>query len=281
MGILSTVLTGESKTGIIKLADEISPIKSMGMTYLSSQESVDAQKPTVDFEELEFAYRNDPINFSAVNISKRLIMAAGLRAIEHSSQDVVKKYTEFFDSIGDVGCDLTFEELMERIFKDQMVCGNAFIENVFDEKDEKIVDLAPIDPKRIDYAKTNDGKVLLDYNGKPIGYTVKLAYGTYGEGDEIPLLYEKNIRINSQEIFLLARRVAHFKLETIGDGLYGIGFLEPGYISAIYKRNIEKGQANSIYQRGFSPLVAYVGSERRIATPKDIDAVLDKLKKLH
>ena len=121
----------------------------------------------------------------------------------------------------------------------------------------------------------------MDDNGKPIGYVFKLDYGTFATGDEIPEKYDRVIKREDNTIFLLSKRVCHFKLYTIGDKFYGLGLIEPAYKSGIYKKNIEKGQANSIYARGFSPLVAYVGNERRMATPKDIDGVLKKLVKLN
>jgi polyhydroxyalkanoate synthesis regulator phasin len=37
--------------------------------------------------------------------------------------------------------------------------------------------------------------------------------------------------------------------------------------------NIEEGQANSIYRNGFNPMIGYVGSERKAATPKDLEWV--------
>ena len=233
------------------------------------------------FSDLEMAYKSDALSFNAINKSVQMIMAGGFKNFIYKNAAVPKKYKEFFENIGDVGNDITFEELMESIFRDQMVYGNSFVEIIYNSDDTEIVDLAMIDPKRIDYAKTSDGKIILDKNGKEVGYMIKLESGTVAMGDPIPQKYESILRLEDSSVFVLSKRICHFKLYTIGDKFYGLGLIEPAYKSGIYKKNIEKGQANSIYARGFSPMVAFVGNERRMATPKDIKGVLDKIKKLN
>ena len=276
MGYISNLL-GEGKIGDVKLKD----IKSLppGIQY-SLSDSIKAMKPQIEFSELEMAFKTDAIYFNGINKSVQMIMSGGFKQFFHSKANVAKKFKEFFENIGNVGNDITFEELLESIFRDQMIYGNAFVEVIFDESDKKIVDLAPIDPKKIDYAKGVEGNILLDGNGKTIGYVIKLEKGNYAEGDQIPQEYERSIKRESGEIFVLSKRICHFKLYPVGDRFYGIGLIEPSAKSGIYKKNIEKGQANSIYARGFAPLVAFVGNERRMATPKDIQGVLDQLKTL-
>ena len=277
MGYISKIF-GEGKIESVKLEENVTDFKGIQRTLGNK---IKAMNPQVAFEELEMAFKTDAINFNAINKSVQMIMSGGFKNFIHKNKRVIEKYRKFFEEIGYVGKDTTFEELLESIFRCQMVYGNAFVELIFNEEDTEIVDLAMIDPKKIDYAKTEDNKIILDRDGKPIGYVIKLEQGTYAEGDEIPKDYENRIKVGSQGIFILAKRICHFKLYTIGDEFYGIGLLEAAYRSVIYKKNIEKGQANSIYARGFSPLVAFVGNERRMATPKDIEGVLEKLKRLN
>jgi len=273
MGFVTNIL-GEQRMDNFKLASG----GSSGRQF-SIGTDIKAIKPSVDFKDFEFAYKSDAITFSAINKSVQMIMAGGFKGFL-SKNTIITKYKTFFEEIGEIGHDTTFEELFQSIFRDQMIYGNAFVEKIFDIKDEKIVDLATIDPKKIDYAKTPEGRIVLDKRGAPVGYMIKLETGTYSEGDTIPESFERSIKRESNEIFILAKRICHFKLYPIGDKFYGIGLIEPAYKSGIYKKNIEKGQANSIYSRGFSPLIAYVGSERRMATPNDIKGVLDILKTL-
>jgi hypothetical protein len=276
MGFISNIL-GEQKIPEGTKLDSISP----GGLQLSLSDQIKADKPLVEFKELELAYKLDAITFSAINRSVQMIMAGGFKGFTHNKASVMKKYVEFFENIGEIGNDITFEELLEGIFRDQMIYGNAFVEVIFNSDDSKILDLAIIDPKKIDYAKTTDGKIVLDKTGKPIGYVIKFGDSTYAVGDTIPEPYDKYISLGSNEIFILAKRICHFKLYTVGDKFYGIGLIEAAYRSILYKKNIEKGQANSIYLRGFNPVLGYVGSDRKMATPKDIEAVLKQLKELN
>jgi len=236
----------------------------------------------VDPSELEQIYVSDSVAFNSVNKATQMIMAAGYELIANNK--TVKKYfEEFFNNIGSIGEEITFDELFESIFKYQMIYGNSYIELVFDKKtDSKIVDLTLIDPKRMDYAKTTNNKIVLDKYGRPIGYTLKFSWDvtTRGMGDEIPEQYKNLVSLKDNQIFLLPRRICHFKLYTYGDRFYGLGMIEPSYKATLYKKNIEEAQANSIYQRGTYPIIAYVGNEIHEPTPQDVDNVLKNLVKL-
>jgi len=267
MGFIHNLI-GESRIENFKLSEN-----NISGNQVTLQESIKPHKPLYSFNELEHCYRSDALTFNAINKSVQMIMAGGFKGFIHSKKYIVTKFTNFFEEIGDIGNDITFEELLSGIFRDQMVYGNAFVEKIFDESDSKIVDLSPIDPKRIDYAKTNDDRIILDSVGKPIGYSVTIENGMYAEGDEIPEKYSNMIKRETNTIFVLFKRICHFKLYTIGDGFYGIGLIEPAYKSGIYKKNMEKAKANFVYLKGFPQLVAYVGSDRRMATPNDIKGV--------
>ena len=274
MGFITQIL-GEQQLENFKLAEE-----TYSGSPISLSKEVKAQTPSVSFSELEQAYKSDAITFNAINKSVQMIMAGGFKEFDFKKKQVIKKYEEFFENIGFVGTDTTYEELLEGIFKDQMVYGNAFVEIIFNSNDTRIVDLALIDPKKIDYAKTSGNKIVLDERGSPVGYVIKLDTGSYAEGDPIPEKYDRLISLDAHEIFILAKRIAHFKLYVIGDKFYGIGLIEAAYRSGIYKKNIEKAQANSIYSRGFNPLIGYIGNERRMATPTDIKQYLEQIKTL-
>ncbi len=235
----------------------------------------------VDPQELEQAYISDAISFNSINKSTQLIMAAGHELItDKKSQN---KYQDFFDNIGDIGDDMTSEELKESIFRYEMIYGNAYVELIFDRATKKrIVDLALLDSKRMDYAKTADGQIVLDKFGKAVGYTLKFPYNyaVAGQGDTIPKMYENKISLSENEIFLVAARICHFKLYTYGDRFYGLGLIEPAYKSVLRKMNIEEAQTNSIYARGTYPVIATVGDAEHEPTPTDIEETLKNLVKL-
>jgi len=208
-------------------------------------------------------------------------MSAGYE-IRANNPEIKKYFINFFSNIGNVGEDITFDEILDSIFRYQLIYGNAYIELVFNRADDKIVDLTLIDPKRMDYAKDSSERIALDKFGKPVGYTLSVPWGTdiKGKGDRIPKEYEGRISTGSDKIFLLPKRICHFKLYTYGDRFYGLGLIEPAYKSIIYKMNIEQANSNAISTRGNPPIAAAVGDDRHEPTPQDIKSTLDILTKL-
>jgi len=272
-----TQLIGELKVESVKLDASGDYIGEQ----LSVEDSVKEYKPLYPFSDLEMCYRSDALTFGGINSTVRMIMSGGFKRFVHEKKYVVTAFNKFFERIGEIGSDLTFEELLTFIFKDQLIYGNAFVEKIFNDRDTKIVDLAIIDPKRVDYARKSDGSIILDEYGKPIGYMLKLQnYSPYSNGDEIPKRYKELINNNGKSLFILAKRIAHFKLDPVGDKFWGIGRIEPAYKSGIYKKNMEKANANSIYQNGFGATIAYAGNERKASTPqerKEITKIISKL----
>jgi len=272
MGILSNLLQEEKI-----IPKELSSTKNL---IYSKQDKLEPRplslsvRPTLpeDMEELEYAYRKDPICFNAINKTVQIIMAAGY---EFNGKGK-RKYEEFFDDIGNVGEETTFEELLEGIYLNQLVYGNAYVELVFDKKtDSTILDLLLIDPKRIDYAKDSSDNIVL-VNGRPIGYVYKLASGYYAEGDLKP----EEVTVKENQIFISAKKICHFKLHTIGDRYYGIGLIEPGYRSILRKMKIEEANTNSIYDRGTYPVIVSVGDEIHEPVPADVERATEVVSKM-
>jgi len=276
MGFI-TELIGEQKIENFKLSES----QEEGGEQKSAQDSVRAYKPLYSFSDLEMCYRSDALTFGAINNTVQMIMSGGFKKFVHEKKYVITAFNKFFERIGEIGNDLTSEELLTFVFKEQLIYGNSFVEKIFNDNDTKIVDLAMIDPKRVDYAKKSDGGIILDDNGKPIGYMLKLEnYTPYSQGDEIPKKYKEIVKNDGKSIFVLAKRICHFKLDPVGDKFWGIGRIEPAYKSGIYKKNMEKANANSIYQNGFGATIAYAGNERKASTPqerKEITKILSKL----
>jgi len=271
MGIITKYL-GETKTY------ELASPTTMG-NPVSVKVSPDVVR--VAANELEQSYISDPVYFNSINKSTQMIMAAGYEWV--GEDNIIKKFIKFFEQIGKVGENITFNEMLDSIFKYQMIYGNAYVELVFDKRTQsKVVDLTLIDPKRMDYAKNNSKEIVVDEIGKPVGYVLKVPYGysIRSKGDAIPEKYKSEISVENNEIFILPKRICHFKLYTYGDRFYGLGMIEPSYKSALYKKNIEEAQANSIYQRGQYPVIASVGDEQHEATPQDVKTVLDNLSKM-
>ena len=182
------------------------------------------------------------------------------------------------ENIGNVGSDLTSDELFSRVYKDQCIYGSAWVENIFNTRQNKIVDLDIIDAKKMDYFKNSSGNIVLDKYSRPVGYTQDLPFNMFSQpkGDAVPNGFQQP----SDKIFLNPERIAHFKRFTFGDGFYPVGIIEPAYNAALWKLNIEKGLSNFIYMSGFPTRVVYVGDQNHEPTPAQITNILDKLKEI-
>jgi len=232
-------------------------------------------------EELEYAYIKHAITFNSINKSLQTIMTAGWE-LRCKDEKIKKFFENFIEKVGEVGENVTFEEILESIFKYQMIYGNSYLETVLGKNTKNpnnIVDLVILDPKRIDYVKLSDGKIALDKFGKPMGYIQKWPFevDVRDKGDPIPL--GSNLSLNQNEIFLLPERICHFKLHTYGDRFYGLGIIEPGYKSILYEMVIKKAHANSMDQKGEGVFIDYVGDTFHEPTPQQITNAVENMKK--
>jgi len=227
--------------------------------------------------ELERSYKTDAFIFNAVNVAVQLIMSAD-HSIEAKDKKVQNFFDDFVENISKTGADMTWWEWLNRVYQDSYTYGAPWTELVWDQTDEHIVDLKILNPREMDFARNDKNQIMLDENEKPVGYIQKLPYGyeTEGKGDTAP----EGVKISSNQIFLLPKRIAHMPLYTIGSGFIGMGRVEPAYKATIWKLNLLKAGANSASKRGFSPVIAKVGNENIHPTPQMIQNVLDNVKKL-
>ena len=242
-----------------------------------------ASKPTdrLNSELIDQVYMQDSTIFNIVNKQVQLIMHPGFQ-LKYEKLKVKKYFEEFFDNIGLIGEEVTFNELMEYIVKDELMYGNAWVELIYNQKDSKIVDLRNLPSGKMDYAKDSTGRIAIDIYGKPLGYVLNLPFGMKptNSGDVIPEEYKRLANITSNQVFFLPFRIAHFKINAVGDKYYGIGIISPAYVSTIRKIKIEEAQTNSIYTRGTYPVIATVGNETHEATTQELTDIVDQLANL-
>lgn len=230
----------------------------------------------VDPDELENAWIYDTTVFNSINKSTQVIMAASYEL--RASKRVRDFYLDFLASIGMVGEDSNFDDLLYGTFQNLMKFGKHFIELVYNKKMTKVVDLLPMNPKTMDYAKDSQMRVVLDRLARPVGYVQTLPYGvsTQGRGDPKP----DGVSLLSNQIFLIPERIAHFKLYKYADGLQSIGLIEPAYRSIIRKHKIEEANTNSLYTRGMAPIIDKIGTPEHYPTADMIKTATQNLAKM-
>jgi hypothetical protein len=253
---------------------ELGEKKDVSGTAQGEQESVPVGESIarVKRSELRDCYITDAIVFNSINKNTQTIMGAGheLRCDGKYSKHVLNFFNDFLNiNLGVSGNDETWEDMLNSHFTNAQVYGYNYIERIYNQEGTKIVDLITLNPERMDYARTGEGGICLDSYGKPVGYTQQLPMGTdiSNKGDPVP----DGVSLKTSMIFLLPKRIAQFKFYPIGDGYEAFGLIEPAHDDIIYKKNIEKANANVIVQRGLNPLIDYVGSPERFPTPKMID----------
>ena len=229
--------------------------------------------------DLETCYIFDPIIFNSINKNVQTIMAAGYE-LQCKDKKVLEYFQEFLDNIGQVGGDITFNELLEVTFQNLMIYGRHYFETVLNSMQTDIVDLVSLDPKLMDYARDSMRRICVDKYGKPLGYTQNLPYGVdlTDQGDQVP--EKSGVVLINRQIFILPERISYLKLYTYGNRFDGLGLIEPAYQSIVRKQNIEEAQANSIYARGTYPIIDYVGNENHFPTPNMIKSASEKLSEM-
>ena len=216
-------------------------------------------------EELEGAYFREPTAFNIINKTTEIIMSAGYRL--SGAAKSVSFFGDFFNSVGSIGGEVEWEEMLNSLFRHEMIFGEAWLELVPGKGDnESIVDLEPIDPKKMDYVKDSNYKILLDKSSNVIGYVQKLPFDYIAEQKySLP----KDAAILNNQVFLPTDKVAHFKLYTVGDEFYPIGLIEPSYDAIIRKLNTEQAHANAIKRIGFPTRRGILGDPTFLPHPTE------------
>jgi len=229
----------------------------------------------VDLGELELTYLHNPTIFNGVNKIVQTIMSSD-HEIWAKDKKIQNYFVNFADNLGNSGSDITWDELLSNVFKHQCIYGKTWVENVFNKRGNMIVDWDLIDPKKMDYAKDVNGKIVLNKFGNAIGYFEVLPPGS---STEVPDLKLPDDRIHAptggNSIFLSPERVAQIKLYTVGDGFYPIGLIEPIYKTSLLKMNMESSFARKISL--FPILMAQLGDLNHEPTPQQITNMLDKI----
>lgn len=231
----------------------------------------------VDKAELESAYLTEPIVFNSVNKITNLIMAAKYRFI--GAPDSIAFFEEFFNEVGTRGGDTDWHEMLDSIFRHQLIYGDAWNELIPSKKDKKlIVDLDIIDPKKMDYAKDSNQKILLDADGDPVGFvqTLPFDYAIDKQKYQAP----EEVDMSANRVFLPPDRVAHYRLYTVGDRFYGVGLIEPAYKTIMRKLNMEEALANAINRTGFPIRKAKIGDQMHEPTEDSIQRSVEQLKNM-
>ena len=116
-----------------------------------SQGSGDKDADRIQSKLLEEDYRFDSVTFNIINKQVQMIMQAGF-VIKTKKSTYQKFYDEFFENIGEIGEEITKEELVEYTIQDMLMYGNSYTELIYagGDVEREIVDLKIIPEKRME-----------------------------------------------------------------------------------------------------------------------------------
>jgi hypothetical protein len=196
--------------------------------------------------------------------------------IEAVNKTAQKSWDTFFENIGQYGMQLGKREIMARVLSDCPLYGYSYLELVFDKGviGNRVVDLKPIDAKLMDYARNEQGSIMVDAFQRPIGYTLKTGFSAYGpQGGDVP---PEGVQL-SQQMFLKAERIACILFRPIGNGFESIGVVETAALDIDRKMKIKEAVANTIHNSAAYPVYAIVGDAQRSASKQLMDSTLTAL----
>lgn len=224
-------------------------------------------------EKLEQVYRSVPVVFNSINKTTQMITSRD-RELQGPNSEF---FQEFLSNVGEVGGNQHWEEILESVFRFQMIYGEAFVELIRDKNSGEVVDLAIMDPKSMDYAKSDrmGDKVAMDEFNNPIGYVQKLPrrFGGIDQVYEAP----EEVTLQPNEVYFPAENIAHFKLYTVGEEFFPIGLVEPIFRDAERSHQLKEDYGNKAHSELFPTRVAKVGDETHEPSPQKVNEILDNL----
>jgi len=233
--------------------------------------------PRADLFELEQAYISDPTINNGINKFVSVIMSSGYKLV--GSEESVAFFEKFLASIGTKGGNTDWDRLLEIIFRHQLVYGRAFNEIIYNVEGTRILDLDFIDPKKMDYAKDGNNKILLNKFSNPIGWIETIPSSEKIGGSYKTDTTTSEISVDSNQIFFKPDKIAHYKMSEIGDGFYGIGLVEPILKTSNRKLAMMKALAEFVLRTGFPIKVYKVGDPNHEPTEELLRRTVEELEK--
>ena len=221
-------------------------------------------------KEYEEIYKKDGTIKNSINIYSQVITQAGFYF--KGNEDSVRYLNAFFDNLGSVGTSIDKEDFLDTLVRYPFIYGSFYAELVSDKKDKQIVDIEVLDPKKMDYARNEQGQILVDAFNRPIGYIEKIeANSSYYFVEQMTQKYKPPKEMYVGDVYyykyIPRERIAHYNIYTVGDRLTGIGMIETIYNEAKYKQELSNNYGNNALKHSAPKLIAKVGDETHEPTP--------------
>ena len=248
----------------LSAAIEGTPITSKQTTYFAPK----------DKKLLETAFRECQVIAQGIIKFTQIIMS-GEPTLECKDENVLSYFNDFVDNIGNIGNDLHWYELLMRIFQDQFIYGEAWVEKIFNTNKTRIVDLDIIDATSMDYAKNGSDKIVLDKYGVPVGYVQQLEPGQLevGRGSFTP---PEGVYVANKK-YIPREYIAHIMLYRTGNGFYPLGLVEMAYNDILWFLKLKQAYGDKALKVLFPTRVGILGDKQHEPTAEMLQDFVNKL----
>lgn len=247
--------------------------------------------PRIDKGELESLLISDGVVFNTIVKTVAIIQSAKTETDKpyffEGKSNSVRFFDNFYDNIGSLGGSTDDIQLFKRVWLDELTYGENYTENIFNKPGTAIVDLDFLDPKKMNPATDKNSsydRIIVNEFNNPVGFVQTLPTDVDVSETrklEVPKKYADKFSLGNNEIFFLPQMITFNKYMAIGDGLRGVGVVEPIYNTAKYKINIEDAFAQSWLRVGQPIPVGWTGSDARPATEDTMRDYLKRLKEMN
>lgn len=249
--------------------------QSAGKPMTSGDAGVTGSRPK--FKELEWAFLNETIIFNSINKQTQMIMQAGW-SFRFEKDETKRAYEAFLEGLGEFSSLSSMNNFFTLTFHNALIYGHSYFEIIYQKPKsmKNPIDLQPMDPKIVDYARDRAGTTVLNEKGKPVGYTYELGRGAKKNSDEIP----KGVSVNPTQMFLKRDRILHIPLIEFGNGLHAVGLIESAITSAKRKHKVDEAQTTTVVTKASNPIIDYVGDENNYPTRDMIQKATENLSQM-
>jgi len=214
------------------------------------------RKDRIPPEDLERAYRMDELVFGIINKYITTMLGTGfvITGVSDAEKILVQEWLS----------SLKLNSILREVIRDLFVFGYSFVEKVYTKGGVKLVRLATIDTKTMDFMRDEFGNIKVDNWGLPIGF-------------EQSLWTSSAVTEGKQDIPIPRENIAFFRLFTTSGAVIGISPLECIYNVVTWRKNVEWAMGEGAFTYAAPPIIVNVG-DKEIATPQDmIDNIADDI----
>jgi len=265
----------------LSLSDRIRGIKIAELTAETGVSATPATQKTTPIlsrtpkGELESAFRFCGVVNKGIIKLVQIIMSGEPKLI-CDDKKVLKYFEDFTKNIGNRGNDLHWDELLNRMFLDQFIYGEAWVEKIWNLKHNRITDLDIVDAKTMDYGMRGE-KIALDKFGIPIGYTQEIPFGQRDVARKAHKAPE-GINLEGNKQWIPRDYIAHFGLYNFGSGFRPIGLIEPAYQDILVFMNMKKCYGDKVLSILLPKYVGTHGDEKHVPTAEGTKELINKMK---